>query len=160
MTFLLAGIRLFDIPVENLLKTLKTVHLGRILIRYSIMYQLVPSSVTMHRKPSYACFFVRFAKRACSGGSFWYKLGIWLFGLNWFVGYGGIAICTALASATSRRGWLVAGGVCYAVSWGMLGLGTLLMGVEAKRRLVGEYKTQIKAFKRLRKMTAHAAASS
>ena len=99
----------------------------------------------MPRKPSYACFFVRFAKRACSGGSFWYKLGIWLFGLNWFVGYGGIGICTALASATSRRGWLVAGGVCYAVSWGMLGLGTLLMGVEAKRRLVGEYKSQIKA---------------
>ena len=124
------------------------------------MCQPVPPSATMHRKPSYACFFVRFAKRACSGGSFWYKLGIWLFGLNWFVGYGGIAICTALASATSRRGWLVAGGVCYAVSWGMLGLGTLLMGVEAKRRLVGEYKTQIKAFKRLRKMSAHAAADS
>ena len=104
----------------------------------------------MPRKPSYACFFVRFAKKACSGGSFWYKLGIWLFGLNWFVGYGGIAVCTAL----------VAGGVCYAVSWGMLGLGTLLMGVEAKRRIVGEYKSQIKAFKRLRKMAAHSAATS
>ena len=83
-----------------------------------------------------------------------------MFGLNWFVGYGGIAICTALASATSCRGWLVAGGVCYAVSWGMLGLGTLLMGVEAKRRLVGEYKTQVKAFKRLRKMSAQSAAAS
>ena len=112
----------------------------------------------MSRKPSYACFFVRFAKKACVGGSFWYKLGIWLFGLNWFVGYGGIAICAALASATSCKGWLVAGGVCYALSWGMLGLGTLLMGVEAKRRIVGEYKSQLKAFKRLRKMSARTAA--
>ena len=90
----------------------------------------VPPSTTMSRKPSYACFFVRFAKKACCGGSFWYKLGIWLFGLNWFVGYGGIAICAALASATSCKGWLVVGGVCYALSWGMLGLGTLLMGVD------------------------------
>ena len=117
-------------------------------------------SMFMSRKPSYACFFVRFAKKACCGGSFWYKLGIWLFGLNWFVGYGGIAVCAALASATSCKGWLVAGGVCYALSWGMLGLGTLLMGVEAKRRIVGEYKTQLKAFKRLRKISAHSAVGS
>ncbi|MBP5671415.1 MAG: hypothetical protein K5787_12225 [Lentisphaeria bacterium] len=108
----------------------------------------------MTRKPSYACFFVRFIKRACSSGSFWYKLGLWLFGLNWFVGYGGIAICTALASATSRKGWLVMGGVCYAVSWAMLGIGTLLLGAEAKNRLIGDFKRQLKAFKRLRNISS------
>ena len=39
-------------------------------------------------------------------------------------------------------------------------LGTLLMGVEAKRRIVREYKSQNKAFKRLRKMAARSAATS
>ena len=114
----------------------------------------------MSRKPSYTCFFVRFAKKACGGGSFWYKLGLWLFGLNWFVGYGGIAICAALASATSRKEWLFVGGVCYALSWGMLGLGTLLLGVEAKQRLIGAFKFQLKAFKRLRKMSVHSTNAS
>ena len=123
-------------------------------------YDVVPkrsitkySAVTMFQKPSYACFFVRFTKKAYGGGSFWYKLGLWLFGLNWFVGYGGIAVCTALASATSRKGWLVMGGICYAISWAMLGIGTLLLGAEAKNRLVHDYKSQLKAFKRLRKMS-------
>lgn len=108
----------------------------------------VPSIVAM---PSFLGFLCRQVRRGLRGGDSTFKLGMMLFLLNWPVGWGGGALCALLAAAYKSKFWLLAAGFLYIISWVMLGVATILLGVDAKNRLLAQYKTSRIAFDRLKK---------
>ncbi|MCK5803601.1 MAG: hypothetical protein KAI66_12245 [Lentisphaeria bacterium] len=57
-----------------------------------------------------------------------FRIGLFLFIVNFPVGYGGIAICGTLAVVLRQREWLWVGAGAYAFSWILLGVGFYLSG--------------------------------
>lgn len=63
--------------------------------------------------------------------SFKFWIGVILLVTNQPIGWGGIAICTALALKTGKKGFYGAlAGIIYTLSWGLLFLGGWLAGPE------------------------------
>jgi len=82
-----------------------------------------------YRRVSEWVLLLRLLQEALScEGSFRYRLGMILFLGNWPVGYGGVMIC-AMLSTYYKKGWIASlGGVCYILSWIMLGVSVVLLG--------------------------------
>ena len=59
---------------------------------------------------------------------FWFKVGLVLLVLNFPIGYGGLAVGTAIAVCKKQPAALTVGFVFYGLSWVILGLGTILTG--------------------------------
>ncbi len=73
---------------------------------------------------------------------FW--IGIVLLTTNQVFGWGGMAICAALALKTGeKKFWITAGMVIYAISWAMAGLGVVLAGPEGVK-LIKDFIAKIK----------------
>lgn len=98
---------------------------------------------------AWSAFLFRFFRRSLRGASFAFTLGFWLFVLNWPFGYGGAAVCGLLALRGSPRFWGAAAVAVYALSWVMLGLGTLLLGANAKT-LARDWRRSSALFRRIR----------
>ncbi len=82
------------------------------------------------------------------GGGWRFHLGLLLLLVNVPFGYGALAFCGAMAVARASHAWALAGGICYGVSWLMLGAGTLLVGLQAKKVLSHDAKRKFRAWKR------------
>ena len=65
-------------------------------------------------------------------------------------GYGALALCSALAAARDSYAWGIAGGICYVLSWVMLGAGILLVGPRVHRFLSHETRIKTRAWWRFR----------
>jgi len=60
-----------------------------------------------------------------------FKLGLFFLLFNFPFGYGGAALCAAMAAASGRKSlWLIAGALVYGLSWIMFGAGILMAGPE------------------------------
>jgi hypothetical protein len=69
-----------------------------------------------------------------------FRIGIILLSINHPFGWGGIALCTALALHTGRREFYFYGMAAYALSWVILGLGLWLTGREGIQYLRTLYR--------------------
>ncbi|MBQ7177411.1 MAG: hypothetical protein IJS08_08355 [Victivallales bacterium] len=81
------------------------------------------------------------------------RIALLLLVLNFPLGYGGIALFAAISGKTGNSRWLLGGVICYALSWAMLFVGTVLAGTKA-----GDFSRATKggwrAWKRLRSVAA------
>ena len=81
------------------------------------------------------------------------RIALLLLVINFPIGYGGIVLFAAISAKTGNPRWALGGGVCYALSWGMLFAGTFLAGTKA-----GDFsrvtKGSWRAWKRLRAVAA------
>ena len=81
------------------------------------------------------------------------RIALLLLTLNFPLGYGGIVLFAAISGKTGDPRWALGGGVCYALSWGMLFAGSVLAGTKA-----GDFSRVTKggwrAWKRLRAVAA------
>ncbi len=78
------------------------------------------------------------------------RIGILLLVTNIPFGYLMLLVGSTIAAITSESRWLLIGTAGYALSWLMLGLGTLMAGPALTIRLKRTVKRRKKAWKRLR----------
>ena len=88
------------------------------------------------------------------GSSPCFRLGMFLFLLNWPVGYGGLALCWLLAWIWKSNFWAILVGCFYALSWLMLGSGLLLAGAGARTFFRNICRRKRAAWQRLRTIRA------
>ncbi len=79
-----------------------------------------------------------------------FTTGLFLLLGNFPFGYGGLALCGAIAAARKSNAWAIAGGACYVISWMMLGLGILLVGPDMYHFVSRNTKIKVRAWRRFR----------
>ena len=74
--------------------------------------------------------------------------GLVLLEINVPFGWGGAAICEAMAVRSGDHRWAVAGVAVYALSWGMVGLGLLMAGRQVQGNLKRRWRSAWRAWRR------------
>lgn len=77
------------------------------------------------------------------------KIGLLMLFLNVPVGWGGGALCIALAARYKSAVWGIAGPVIYVISWAMIPLGILLCGKPLFAKIKRNKRIVTAAWKRL-----------
>jgi hypothetical protein len=122
---------------------------------FVLMKQQRPSSITI-------CSLLLKCYRSAArrGDNARFQLGLWLLLINCPFGYSALLLTGLLAGARRDPRWLYVGGLCYALSWLMLGAGVWLLGVHAKQMLAKDFRRKYGAWSRLRRRRREQVAAS